>query len=371
MERDIKKGPILREATLEDEKGVQVLSHRNGLVDEGSVWQWLWFDNPFCPEGWPLGWVLEADKEIVGFIGNIPRSYACSGKQLTIGAAHSFAVDPDFRSSTFQLLAAFFSLNPADVLLFSSANEQAAPIFRVAGAKMLPQEDYNLSLLWVVSGVNFVSSVFRKKGYGKSVSTLIGGLVSPFIAVENVFKHRWRLYRHSGVQALQPSGASSEFDTFWQSLTDERPGCFLARRDCNAIRWHFGHPAASFRQPVILCSRADGRLKGYTVLTRWDAPAIGLKRMMVTDLIALNNDENVIRELVAAAYQYTRDQRVHVLQMLGFPPFIREMSEVFKPIKQRYPVSPFWYFTKNADVAADLARPETWYASMMDGDSTL
>jgi len=373
MQHDKKKGPTLSEAKFEDEKGVQVLSHRNGLLGEQSefAWQWLWLDNPYCPKDWPLGWVLEANNEIVGFIGNIPRSYAYKGKQLIIGSAHSFAVDADFRSSTFQLLAAFFSRNPADVFLFSSANELAGPLFRVAGAKMLPQEGYNHSLFWVISGRDFISSALRKKGYGKGISIIIGGLSGPFFAAERILKQRWRSHRHSGVQFMQPLEASSEFDAFWEALITERPDCFLARRDGNAIRWQFGHPSASHRQPIILCSRINDRLKGYAVLTRWDSPALDLKRMMVTDLIALNNDQDVIRDLVAAAYEYSRDKGVHVLQMMGFPPFIRTIIDVFKPIKQSYAVWPFWYFTKDADVAADLARPEVWYASMMDGDSTL
>jgi hypothetical protein len=373
MQHNIKNGLTLREAKFEDERAVQALCLRNGMFGEQSelAWQWFWLDNPFCPEGWPLGWVLEANNKIVGFIGNIPRSYSYKRKQLIIGAAHSFTVDEGFRSSTFQLLAAFFTRNPADVLIFSSANELAGQLFRVAGAKMIPQEDYNQSLFWVISGTDFVASVSRKKGYNKCISTMIGGFFGPFFALERIFKQRWRSYQHSGVQFVQPFEASSEFDTLWESLTDERYNCFLARRDGNAIRWQFGHPAASHRKPIILCNRINGQLKGYAVLTRWDSPELDLKRMMITDLIALNNNPDIIIDLVAAAYKYARDEGVHVLQMMGFPPFIRKIIGVLKPIKQRYAVWPFWYFTKDADIVADITHPENWYASMMDGDSTL
>ncbi|MHB8089422.1 MAG: hypothetical protein ACYDH2_14365 [Anaerolineaceae bacterium] len=368
-----KKEPILREANLDDEGAVQALSHRNGLPGEQSelAWQWLWLDNPFCPKDWPLGWVLEANKGVVGFIGNIPRSYFYKGKEIIVGAAHSFSVDAEFRSHTFQLLAAFFSRNPANVFLFSSANELAAPLFRVAGAKMLPQQDYNNSLFWVISWADFVSSALRKRGHGKAISTVAGSLSGPILAVERILKQRWKSHRHPIAQFMHPSEASSEFDGFWESLVAERPGRFLARRDCDSLKWQFGHPAAAPRQPIILCSRINGRLAGYTILTRWDSPALGLRRLMVTDLIALNNDGNVARNLIAAAYKYARDERVHVLQMMGFPPLIRRTVEIFKPIKQSYSVLPFWYFAKDTDVAADLSRPETWYASMMDGDSTL
>lgn len=371
MQRDIKKEPTLREAKLEDERAVIVLCHRNGLVDERSVWQWLWSDNPFCPKDWPLGWVLEANEEIVGFIGNIPRSYFYGGKQLIVGAARAFVVDADFRSNSLRLLATFFSRNPADVLLFSSANELAAPLYRMAGAKMLPQENYNLSLIWVVSGVDFVSSVLRKKGYGKNIAKIAGRIVGPSFAIESILKQRWKLYSNHIVELLRPSEISSEFITFWVALVNEKSDCFIAQRDSTLLKWQFGHPSAAYRQPIILCSRINGRLKGYAILTRWDSQTIGLKRMMITDLIALNNDEDVIRGLVAAAFRYALTERVHMLQMVGFPPFIRNTIEVFKPIKYHSSGRPFWYFAKDVDIAAGLARPEAWYASVMDGDTNL
>ena len=373
MQYYIEKEPILREAKFEDESAVQTLCHRNGLPGEQSelAWQWLWFDNPFCPKDWPLGWVLEADKVIVGFIGNVPRSYYYGGKQLTVGAARCFVVDVDFRGHALQLIATFFSRNPADVFLISSANELAAPLFRVAGAKVLPQQDYNHSLFFVVSGADFVSSVLRKKGYGKSIARAAGGLIGPFYAVESMLKQRWRSHRHIRVQFLQAAEISSEFDTFWEALVNEKSNCFIAQRDAASLKWQFGHPAAASRQPIILCSRTNGGLKGYAILTHWDSPAFGLKRMMITDLIALNNDEDVIRDLIAVAFRHARDERVHMLQMIGFPPHIRKVIEVFRPIKKHSPGNPFWYFARDVNIAAGLARPEAWYASMMDGDTTL
>ncbi|MCK4782146.1 MAG: hypothetical protein KAV87_00235 [Desulfobacteraceae bacterium] len=373
MQCDIKKESTLREAKFEDERAVQVLCHRNGLDGEQSefAWQQLWSDNPFYRKDWPLGWVLEANKEIVGYIGNVPRSYSYGGKQLIVGAARAFVVDVDFRSNSLQLLATFFSRNPADVFLFSSANELAAPLYRIAGAKMLPQENYNLSLIWVVSGIDFVSSVLRKKGYGENIAKIAGRIMGPSFAIESTVKQRWKLYSNHNVELLHPSEISSEFVTFWEALVNEKSDCFIARRDGASLKWQFGHPAAAYRQPIILCSTTNGGLRGYAILTRWDSPAFGLKRIMVTDLIVLDNDEDVIRDLVAAAFRRARDERVHMLQMMGFPPLIRKIIEVFRPIKQRSPSHSFLYFAKDADVAAGLARPEAWYASVMDGDTTI
>jgi len=363
----------LRDAKIEDERAVQALCHRNGLSGEQSefAWERLWSDNPFCPKDWPLGWILEANKEIVGFIGNVPMSYYYGGKQLVIGAARCFAVDVNFRSNSLQLLATFFSRNPADVLLISSANEMASSLYRVAGAKMLPQHDYNNSLFWVLSGTDFVSSVLLKKGYGENFAKIAGKIVGPAFAIESILKQRWKLYIDSNVELLCPSEISSEFDTFWEELVDEKSDCFIAQRDSTSLRWQFGHHAAAYRHPIILCSRINGRLKGYAILTRWDSPAFGLKRMMVTDLIALNNDLYVIRDLIAFALRHAREERVHMLQIIGFPPLIRKTIEVFSPIKQHSPVNQFWYFAKNVNIAASLAQPEAWYASMMDGDTTL
>ena len=104
---------IVREASLDDEPAVQTLCERNGLERErsDSAWRWIWEGNKYYNDDWPLGWVLESNGEVVGFIGNIPRPYTFQGKLWIAGVARSLAVDREFRSYTLKLIATFFKKN--------------------------------------------------------------------------------------------------------------------------------------------------------------------------------------------------------------------------------------------------------------------
>src|SRR5215469_15127094 len=72
-------GPLptakLREAMFSDFDSVARLKQRCGVVaDSIENWHRLWLHNPALGKNTvrrPIGWVLEADHEIVGYLGNI------------------------------------------------------------------------------------------------------------------------------------------------------------------------------------------------------------------------------------------------------------------------------------------------------------
>ena len=77
---------VSREVREDDYAAVHTLRASVGMGDKDSpaLWQRLFFKNPALkrhPGHWPLGWVLEAAGEIVGYIGNIPQVYV-SGYNL-------------------------------------------------------------------------------------------------------------------------------------------------------------------------------------------------------------------------------------------------------------------------------------------------
>ena len=160
---------IIREASFDDESAVQCLCQRNGLVGERSdqAWSWIWRRNRFYSDSWKIGWVLESGGVVVGFIGNIPRAYSYKGRKWIAGVARSIVVDESFRKHTLKLVVAFFQQKKADLLIFSSSNSISASLWRRYGvASIIPQQDYNKDLFWIVSPYAFIYSILRKKKFG-------------------------------------------------------------------------------------------------------------------------------------------------------------------------------------------------------------
>ena len=87
--------PVLREARAVDFDAIAAVKRRNGMPAE--PWAWLWQENPAraaFPADFPLGWVLDCEGLVVGYLGNVPLQYYRGGNKLRAAVARGFVVDP-------------------------------------------------------------------------------------------------------------------------------------------------------------------------------------------------------------------------------------------------------------------------------------
>lgn len=364
---------IVREARFDDEVFVQNLCQRNGLPGERSdqAWKWIWGKNRFYKSDWPIGWILESDKKVVGFIGNIARAYSFRGREWIAGVARAFVVDELFRAHSLRLVASFFQQKGADLLIFSSANSESEAVYRLARASCIPQQDYHNDLFWIVSPHSFSVSLLRKRGVGKFLSALISGIISPFLSLEMLLRRRWANNSVSEIEIISPDEMTNEFDEFWSKLQRYHSDRLLSYRDRDSIAWQFSNECANTRNPVIFTLRIDGLLAGYAIVTRVDSPKFNLKRMMITDLIVLDDDPDKIGNLIQDIYTYAKKQKMAMLQMVGFPSFVRSALKPLYPFMHTLPYTPFWYFVVNPELKDPLQNESAWYATTFDGDSSL
>src|ERR1035438_5727719 len=133
----------LREAVFSDFEAVRELKRRWGLIpDSFRNWERLWRDNPalqYCPHPLPIGWVLEADGKVVGYLGNIASLYHFGGKKLLAVTGHGLVVQPAHRMLSFTLNGAFFRQKFVDLYLTTTAIEVVAKISKVFKSSPLPQ----------------------------------------------------------------------------------------------------------------------------------------------------------------------------------------------------------------------------------------
>lgn len=363
----------VREASFADEKDVQRLCLRNDLEGErcDHAWKWIWGNNRFYKKGWPIGWVLESDGEVVGFIGNIPRAYSFKGSDLIAGVARSFVIDKLFRAHSFKLIVSFFRQKDADLLIVSSANSESEAIYRLARASCIPQQDYHRDLFWIVTPRSFSVSLFKKKGVGELLSVVASWIILPIISLEMFIRMRWADYPDDDIEMMTLTKLTCEIDELWRKLQKENPNKLLSYRDKEAIAWQFHNESAKSRDPVLFVIRKDGILKGYAIITREDSPEYSLKRMMITDLIVLDNDPEIIRSLVNKVFIFSKQKKLDVLQMKGFPLAVRRALNSLHPFEHTHSHSSFFYYVSNPELKDHFKNESTWYASTFDGDSSL
>lgn len=353
------------------------LKQRNGLLVKWSADRWvgLWKDNPAMKENSniPIGWVLEHEKEIVGYLGNIPMFYFLKGKRLLAVAARGFAVDPEYRSHSLRLVAAFFSQKNVDLLLSTSANQLAASVYQLSRAQKIPQPDYDKALFWIVNAHGFIRSFLQLKGYSKLLANTVGILLSPLIRIESFLKRRRprRVESIFTISVIDPESVLSEFDEFWYRIMAERSDCLLAERSAKVLRWHFGHCAAKERHAKFICAWSREKLLGYIVLTHEDSPRTGLKRNRVSDLLVENDEPDVIDALLNESIKQTKIENRDILELTGFPDKIRQHFRKGNAYMRKLPSWLFWYKVVTPELMDKLKCENTWYGSSYDGDASL
>jgi hypothetical protein len=120
----------LRPASFEDHPKIACLAGRYGLAFEPfEAWRHLWANNPVYQsvrDNWVMGWVLEtANRDIVGYLGNIPLECEFRGKKLLTSTSRAWVVDAAYRSYALLLLDSHFSDKRVDLFLHPTANAQA------------------------------------------------------------------------------------------------------------------------------------------------------------------------------------------------------------------------------------------------------
>jgi hypothetical protein len=144
----------------------------------------------------------------------------------------------------------------------------------------------------------------------------------------------------------------------------------MAVRSASTMSWHFSPPGSQRIAKVLSCYSA-GRLSGYAVVRHETEAKTGLRRSSIADLLADGDDQQVVEQLLAAAYDNAREQGSHILELMGFPESIRAVARKSNPYSRDYPSNPFFYKARDKDLQAKLTGESAWYACPFDGDATL
>lgn len=369
----------IREAVLGDCAAVTALQHRLGLrvpaddAENHRSWERLWERNPTVRESaaaLPLGWVLEDDSRIVGFVGNIPMRYRLGDEVLTVGTARGWAVDRAYRTQTADLVRRYFEQPQADLLLITTASGAVERRARQMGAEPLPQRDYERVFFWVTNPAGFLAAAFRKKGLASVLSAILSRVGAPALALLCAVARRRPGKRIPGMEPrVVPLGeVGPEFDALWDTKCREDRR-LLSFRTAADLWWHFESIAEKGGLTLLACRR-EGRLAGYAAIVRDHTPE-GLVRARIVDLFVDGDDRDVIDALLAAAFADSQEHGTHVLELVGFPAAIRAHVAGYRPFVRHFPGMPFYYKALRPGLAAALEGEDAWYATMYDGDSSL
>lgn len=370
----------VREATNEDRKQVEFLlddfqMRTDAELSLGSSWwEWRWRRNAnfgLDRISHPLGWVLEADHEIVGFFGNIPVLYQFGQKTLLASIAGYWAVRKPFRSQTNELAIAYFNQPNVDLLIVTTAIKAVARIFERHTAKPMPMSNYQKVLFWVIDPGGFISSALRKKKIHPKIAKYCGATIAPFIKIVSRLTAHHIVSTHSEiqVQTIQLDGVNEEFDVLWQRKNSDKE-CLYTFRRAEDLLWHF-ECISQHADIRIICCRRLGILEGYAILMCEEIAEIGLVRAKLVDLFVVDDMPDILNTLLAESYKLAKTRGCHILEIVGYTPQIRALAQRFKPLSRMYENIGFHYKASSIELDKSLEVPDAWYPTLFDGDSSM
>jgi hypothetical protein len=364
----------VREARFSDFKAVADLKEHWGMAaDSIENWERLWRYNPALAQMGnqrPIGWVLEADDRIVGYIGNIPRLYSYGNKTLTSVTGHALVVEPAYRGIGVSLNAAYYRQKGVDLYISTGAIAPVAKIGQVFKAEGLTQSNYETAMFWVLRPYPFARAIMRKLSVGRAVSHPAQILGSLAVSVDKVLNRRCpRLSATLEVTEKLICDIGDDFEDLWIRKLSEGT-LLLADRRPATLRWHFEIPGDTGTVRVLCCSK-KGRLLGYMVIRDEQPDAAGLRKSLIADLLVVGDDSEVVEALFVAGYQHADKAGSHILEVLGFPRSVQQVWMRWNPYKRKYPSSPFLFKAADPLLHSKIADGMTWYACLFDGDFTL
>src|SRR5215469_14866695 len=162
----------VREASLSDYQPIVALTARNGPeVRAQEAWEHLWISNPVYKKfpNWAIGWVMEQDGEIVGFLGNIPISYSFKGREIVSACTFSMSVDLPFRGHARLLINQLLRWAKANLEFHfcTTANEHSGPLSDRLKIPRVPVGDWSKSAFWIANYHEFLEAALERKRWPK------------------------------------------------------------------------------------------------------------------------------------------------------------------------------------------------------------
>jgi hypothetical protein len=367
------RSPKLREASFEDYPQIVALQDANGLQTKTcEEWKHLWINNPAYTQfqaSLPIGWVLEGeDKQIVGYLGNIPLFYELAGQRLLASVAHAWAVDTRYRGYSLWLLDRYFSQKTVELFLNATVGPAAAESFAVFESLPVPVGEWNRSAFWITHYQGFLASWLAMKAFplARAFSYVLS--VGPFL--NDTLAKRQSSQRESRVELKRCTELDGRFDVFWEALRKANPHVLLAVRTRQMLEWHLRYALDNNRAWIVTAGQ-DSVITAYGIFVRYDNPAVGLTRIRLVDFQTLDGNTALLVPMLSWALGRCRDEGIDMLESIGFRTDKRDVIYKSVPYKRKLPSWLYFYKTRDESLAEMLSNPNAWDPSQFDGDASL
>ena len=274
------------------------------------LFEMWWTLNPSYTDQFPRGWVIEKNRLIVGFIGNIPVKYLVGGLVRIAAASNSWYVDPSVRGIfSFILFNEFLKQNLASLFLFKGEDDKH--IMNILSKykfeeHILPKSQKQYVYIIDKKKVRTILKTFLVNNRMPKLSQLleyserVGFLLFAYLYQKPVIGGsvpQEEIYISSLCTSCDDS-----FSKLWEPYLNTCDATLS--RDPKTLNWLYFSSARLYKRVVIQCHRSrDNKLAGYMVFDLIRTKTCDVGSMQLMDIYIENNDHRVLASLTSFAIE--------------------------------------------------------------------
>ena len=350
---------LIRDAKIDDYNQIYELNLKYNLRTlDKNEWQKIWTKNPnFDFAENKIGWVIEDNKNIKGFLGYIKKKYIDEeGNEYCGLVSHNWVVDDECRNMSLILLNKFFTDIKSDFYINSTASLEVAKVWEAFGAKKIPIDNIKSSLFIPINNEKLSQKIFK--------NYFLKHLLSFFFKYFTKFKIL-SLKINKNYQIKITNKIDEELKNFEYPLDEKN---FIKEK--NDYNWY---------QEILSKNNSFDFLKIYKdnifvghclLITSSDTK---LKKTYVAEIRISENyktNKDLYKVILNEIFDYAKNLSSDLIQ------FKYQDEQVYKILKQiiflnkKYDFCSFYYYCSDQKLMLKLSKKK-WIISMLSGDSFL
>jgi hypothetical protein len=363
----------LRAATFDDVEPVAELLREVAFKARSEAgWRWLFRDNPVHRRQDPppqMGWVLEREGTLQGYLGNVHLEYVLDGKPLRAATCTSYYVRPGSRAESTRLMSVFFRQQGIDLFLSTTANALSEPIYRLFKAVVPEDPSFSRGLVWIADDRAALRDTLAQVGVPRGLASSLAEIASPASRLVRRVTGFATVPRHESYEAVQMLGLhdlDERFDRLWDRLASASG--LRVRRDAASLRWYFSDPDAG-GVPVLFTVTDGEGLVGYAAAARHRPPGVKSTQMRILDMVVRPGGERAVPPLLRAVLAHARESGVGLVYSAPCGGVLAEQLGALHPYSHRHAYAAHFLRAAPRTATASLTAPGIWHATALDGDT--
>jgi hypothetical protein len=308
---------VVRPARFEDQAAVSELLGSIGWITRSRKgWEWLFKDNP-CrrnqPEDAPIGWVIEDNQKLHGYLANIHLDYTMSGNDIKAVACSNYYISDEARSMGFKIMSEFFRQKNVEFYMSTTANSFSAPVYKMFKAASPEDPSFRKILFWFADTKELIRDVCQTKNYIPNVLGSLAPVLAPIVNFATILTGR-RIPKAKNfkgqIRHLTVDEIGKEFDDLWQEY--QKGDALKVRRDAEILRWYLSDPDCNSKISLF-GAYEDDRLVGYAICGKHQPTHDVIAQYKVMDMVTLPNSKDVTAAILSKALEQAKREKAGLL----------------------------------------------------------